>query len=587
MKKYFNRRLFSYIILLLITIFAACINQNQDFETANLMPSLFSFFAGCLLVTMLFIFRDRNQKRKHDYAGKYALHLQSTPLGVIEWDIDFKVKQWNHSAEIIFGYTKEEALNRHPSEIIVPEEASEYVNEVWRELLKNKGGDRSTNENIRKDGQKILCDWYNTPLIDKRGAIIGVLSIIQDITDTKELIKMVEKLLNEAERANKARSSFIANVSHEIRTPLNAIMGFADVLSEHIADMNQKSYLNSIQLAGNSLLELINDILDLSRIEAGALLIQKKIVNLREMLEEIQRVYSEKSLKKNIHFILDIDAKLPDTLIVDKIRLRQILVNLIGNAIKFTDIGHIKLSVFLEDINNREKEVDLRISVEDTGIGIPEEDQKVIFEAFSKKRNQDPAYSGTGLGLNIVKKIAIMMGGEVFLTSEVGEGSKFDVILKNIKVADKNYPDKSEFEDDQIQLSDLGNLKVLITDDTPLNRLLIRKFLEHPNIEFEEAFDGMVAYETALKAKPDIILMDLRMPGTDGYEAIKMLRDNQQTKKIPIIVITASTIGNVKNKVSHDCEGYLMKPVERKELISEIHRIMSKKQSNSNTGILK
>jgi signal transduction histidine kinase len=274
----------------------------------------------------------------------------------------------------------------------------------------------------------------------------------QEIAERKKVENALKKAKEEAESANRAKGEFIANLSHEIRTPMSAVMGFNDLLSSEITDKKQKNYLKSIHTACKSLLTLINDILDFSKIEAGRLDIQYKNTNIIKIFNELQQIFAINFAEKNLEFIVDIDKKLPQDLILDEARIRQVLLNLISNAIKFTECGYIKLSAMKKPVSLAQNSVskrcseteffqktrfliDLIITVEDSGTGIPDDQQDIIFEAFRQKEGQNQKYGGTGLGLSITKRLVEMMNGQISVKSHIGKGSTFEITLQKVNIA--------------------------------------------------------------------------------------------------------------------------------------------------------
>ncbi|MHB1252625.1 MAG: PAS domain-containing hybrid sensor histidine kinase/response regulator [Candidatus Humimicrobiaceae bacterium] len=432
--------------------------------------------------------------------------------------------------------------------------------------------------------------WVYTtkmPLKNKEGEIIGTFGISRDITankKTREDLKAAkteaEKYAKKAEESDEAKSAFLANMSHEIRTPMNAIMGFSEILRVQLKNPEYIKYIDIIMSSSKTLLELINDILDISKIEAGKMEIQLRPTDPSAVFNDISRIFSQKIKEKGLGFIAEIDQKLPAAILLDEVRLRQILFNLVGNAVKFTSEGYIELKVKGKFYPDKSK-IDLIFSVRDTGIGISEENKKEIFNAFQQGKDQDlKKYGGTGLGLTITKKLVELMNGEIILESEVGKGSIFKVIIKEVSTASISSEEKN-IDSDILNIK-FNNQKVLVTDDIESNRLLLNKMLSLYNLKTIEASNGKEAINTARRNNPDIIIMDLRMPVMDGYEAIKIIKNDKNLSKIPIIVLTASAMKSDEEEIKQiKCEGYLRKPVNRSKLIIELKKHLSYNSENN------
>ncbi len=378
-----------------------------------------------------------------------------------------------------------------------------------------------------------------------------------------------------AEMANRAKSEFLANMSHEIRTPLNAVTGFSELLSVLLTDEKQKSFVNAIKIAGKSLLTLINDILDLSKIEAGMLQIEYRPVNLRALFSEIQNIFALKASERNLDLTINISPSIPEYLYLDEVRVRQILINLTGNALKFTEHGFVKLNAFESNYQNHEK-INLVISVEDSGIGIPEADQEIVFESFRQQTGHDSRkYGGTGLGLAITKKLAEIMNGAISLHSEPNKGSIFSVLLKEVKIANEIFV--SEKKHVGLNYFDLvfENSSVLIVDDVESNRSLLAELFAGKGVLIIEAANGLEAINIARIQKPDLIIMDIRMPVMGGMEAAIELKKDEKTAAIPIIALTASvTEQDLKMREKTNIIKYIAKPINVEELFYEMKELL-------------
>lgn len=397
----------------------------------------------------------------------------------------------------------------------------------------------------------------------------------------KEALLLKEK----AEHANKSKSQFLANMSHEIRTPMNSILGFADLLYSAINDKLQKHYVDSIRSSGKDLLKLINDILDLSKIEAGKLEIMYEPINIRTIVNDIKNIFSLKISRKGLDFITEIDRDFPEEVMLDEIRLRQILLNLVGNAVKFTNNGYIKIIVKVKNIYSKIEEgkskqkIDILISVEDTGVGISKEYLSKIFEVFTQDTENSKKMEGTGLGLSITKRLVEMMSGQINISSEKGKGSTLEMVFDDVELCVKSKhiieADKTSTMDDKISLEDK---KLLVVDDIEENRFLIASFLDDSEIKVIEADSGEEAVSMVKEHKPDLVLMDIKMPGMNGFEAMKAIKSIDEFRHTIIIALTASAMKQDRDEImSSDFDGYITKPINFDHLLNEITRHLTNK----------
>ncbi len=387
----------------------------------------------------------------------------------------------------------------------------------------------------------------------------------------------------EAELASRAKSEFLANMSHEIRTPMNAVLGYADLLESLVIGDKQVSYLESIKTGSRSLLNLINDILDLSKIEADKLELEFDYVDTSHFFEELKHIFSFKVEEKGLDFIIEISSGTPKGIYIDEARLRQILVNLLGNAVKFTDKGFVKISVWTENPqlvehtqDKVEEYIDLVIEVEDTGIGISKDNLDLIFDSFQQQNAQlAKKYGGTGLGLAITKKLVGLMNGTIKVDSELSKGSKFRILIPDVlylrDFERANY--RLHIKTDSIVFD---QAKVLVIDDIKHNRDLISDALSQTPLEVNLADSGQNGYNLALKLVPDIIIVDIRMPGMDGFEFLKKIKAARKLRHIPVIAYSASVLKSEKEKIFQSkFTGFLMKPVQLAELYIELMNNLS------------
>jgi PAS domain S-box-containing protein len=483
------------------------------------------------------------------------------------------------------GYKREEVINKIGTSDILTPESRELFNKVFPVLINNGEINNVEYEYIRKDGTTFFGSLNATSILDEKGKFLMSRSTLFDITDRKRIEVALNKAIEEAENANKAKSEFLANMSHEIRTPMNAVLGYTELLSSLLTDQTQKNYIESIKSSGRSLLTLINDILDLSKIEAGKLELEYDYVDSHFFFTEFERIFALKSAEKGIKFLVEIQSGTPAGIYIDEPRLRQIVFNLIGNAIKFTHQGYVKLRVFTENPqvitytkDKTEEFVDLVIEVEDTGIGISKEIMEEIFDPFIQARDQKNI-GGTGLGLAITRRLTTLMKGAISLKSELGKGSTFAVKIPEIAY-------KRDFVSTNIKIqinpSDIifEPATILVVDDVEHNRSFIRDTLKNSNIKVIEADEGFKALEMAKKELPDLIISDIRMPNMDGFELLDRLKAAKKVKNIPVLAYSASVLKDQKERIHlSQFVGLLTKPVNITDLYLELMNHLKYKEA--------
>lgn len=464
--------------------------------------------------------------------------------------------------------------------------------EVYQEVFE-KGFVADSPLTIRHKNGKLTDVLFNGSVYkDDKGNVLGVVIVARDVTEQKkiatELIearvfaelateiaeeakKSAESATIIAKNAVKTKQQFLSNMSHEIRTPMNAIIGFTKVILKTDLTTKQKEYLEAIKMSGDALIVLINDILDLAKVDSGKMTFEKIPFKMKASISAMLHLFETKIQEKNLNLIQVYDDKIPTNIIGDPVRLHQIILNLVSNAVKFTTKGKITVSVDLlhEDAEN----VILQFAVTDTGIGIAEEKIEKIFENFQQASSgTSRLYGGTGLGLAIVKQLIEPQGGKIIVKSKVNEGSTFSFTLPFQKAnAD------TELENEIVELdSEVKNIKVLVVEDIPLNQLLMKTLLDDFGFQYDMAENGKIAIEKLKNNDYDIILMDLQMPVMNGFEATEYIR-NTMISKIPIIALTAdvTTVDLAKCKAV-GMNDYLAKPVDEKLLYSKIVTILKK-----------
>ncbi|MBN2347220.1 MAG: PAS domain S-box protein [Bacteroidales bacterium] len=419
-------------------------------------------------------------------------------------------------------------------------------------------------------------EYYDARLIVSGNELIAV---IRKITSQKQSEERLKEAKTEAEQANQAKSIFLANISHEIRTPINAILGFTDLLEIQLSDVNHQNYLQSIKSSSKTLLNLINDLLDLSKIEAGKTAISKEPLNIRVIVEEIKHIFSLKVAEKNLDFQVQIEADVPNNILLDELRIRQILLNLVGNAVKFTEKGFINIHISIKKArySKNKKLVNLVISIKDTGIGIPKSEQKEVFDAFKQQDELNTKkYGGTGLGLTITKKLVEIMNGKITVESEPGLGSNFTVVFKKIEVVDTLETTRTIINNHlNYQKIEFKNSKILIVDDIAINRDLLVSMFRNSKLKIIESEDGKSAIHKAKLHIPDLILLDIKLPDIDGISVAKELRNNDTTRHIPIVAVTAFKLSEDEKELEEmGFNGLLRKPIKIQDVYLEVMKYL-------------
>ncbi len=411
------------------------------------------------------------------------------------------------------------------------------------------------------------------PLLNNDGLVREWVGVHTDITEQKEAYNKVEAATLSAQEAMKAKQQFLSNMSHEIRTPLNSILGFANVLLKTELGVQQKEFLQAIKTSGKSLNLLINDILDLAKVDAGKMSFENEPFEIRKSITSILHSFDLKIKEKNLKLIKEYDSKIPEMLLGDSLRLNQIFLNILSNAVKFTQKGEITLNIKL--LSETKENVTLEFIVTDSGIGIADHKLNSIFNLFEQAElSTANSYGGTGLGLAIVKQLIEVQGGSISLTSKLGEGSTFSFVLPFGRTEIKLEEEIKILKPD----SEIKKLQVLVAEDVALNQLLIKMILSDFGFEYEIAENGKIAIEKLQINTYDIVLMDLQMPEMNGFEATDYIRKTMKSK-IPIIVLTADvTTVDVKKCKEFGMDDYISKPIDENLLYSKIVELVKKKR---------
>jgi two-component system CheB/CheR fusion protein len=513
---------------------------------------------------------------------RYSLMLMQSPFSfAILKGKDLTIALANDSIKEIWG--KGSNIEGKPLTTVLPELKDSSIPKMLEEVY-TTGIAKERSElliPLTRNGQKkdVYFNFVYQPYLDTDETIIGVTIIAYEVTNNfnlkNELIEaklIAEKNTKIAENALKSKQQFLSNMSHEIRTPMNAIIGFTNVVLKTNLNKEQKEFINAIKSSGSALIVLINDILDLAKVDAGKMTFEKKTFNIFESIADIFYLFQSKCLEKNLKFEHEYDSRIPDFIVGDCLRLRQIILNLISNAIKFTEKGTIILSVKL--LQEDEEKMTIEFTLADTGIGIPKNKLSHIFDNFEQASTEiSKLYGGTGLGLAIVKKLVEHQGGTLIVKSEEGKGSTFGFVMDFEKFCTE-VPAATENIIHNIE--GIENIKVLVAEDIPLNQLLIRIILEEFGFQCDIAENGKVAIKKLKENSYDIVLMDILMPEMNGFEATDYIR-NTMNSKIPIIALTADvTTVDVQKSKNVGMNDYISKPIDEKLLYDKIIKQLKK-----------
>ncbi len=425
---------------------------------------------------------------------------------------------------------------------------------------------------ISKDGEERMFEWSNALILDENGAMQYVTTIGIDVTEQKEREIELEKAKEAAVQAAKAKSDFLANMSHEIRTPLNGIIGLTELVLKTNLEPKQRDYLEKANISSHALLDVINDVLDYSKIEAGKFDLENKPFELNSVLHNIMSLFEFQATQKGLAITLDVHLE-QSIMIGDALRLTQILTNLVGNAIKFTESGSIVVHVI--ETNEDDDYTYVQFSVKDTGIGMTQEAQSRIFQEFSQADTSiTRQFGGTGLGLSISKQLVHMMGGEIWVLSEENQGSTFafTVLFGKMKSAQittvhEKIPILQE------RLDELRGAHILLVEDNKINQMVVLGMLEDLGMYVDVAQNGKIAVERAKNTRYDVVLMDLQMPVMDGFEATREIREIPEYKEIPIIALSAAVMQKDKELTSAvGMNAHLSKPIENDALLQALIR---------------
>ena len=521
--------------------------------------------------------RHRNQLQELVEAQTARVQMQARIIdqvhdSIISTDLDGNITSWNQGATRLFGFSAERMLGKHIADVY-PSEEHEFLAENVIKPLQQKGKHEIEVRMQHADGTPFYAHLSLSLLFDDNGTAIGMVGYSIDITERRAAEQALQNAKEAAEAANIAKSAFLANMSHEIRTPLTAIAGMTDLLRLTELTDKQCERLNNIDIASQHLLDVINAILDLSKIEAGKFELDSVKLNLEEIVSNVAKIIAEPARTKGLRVITENQAA-NIQLLGDPVRLQQALLNYATNAIKFTENGCITIRIIPVDVEPDSALISFR--VEDTGIGIEQDTQKKLFSAFEQADNSiTRKYGGTGLGLAITQKIAGLLGGQAGVESTPGIGSAFwftarlqkDNSLSGLPKAQGNRESARD-----ILLHDYPGHRILIVDDEPANRLLVSTFFaEEAGQIVDEAEDGIKAVEAVKQQRYDLILMDVQMPKMDGLEATRQIRLLTEGEKIPILAMTANAFKEDKLRcLDAGMNDFISKPFDLKAFYATV-----------------
>ncbi|MCA1990647.1 MAG: response regulator [Coleofasciculus sp. S288] len=523
------------------------------------------------------------RKRAEEALRRQALIFETIYDGVILTDLRGRIIDWNPSAERIFGYRRAEVLGKSAGIMYRPQVAAELVQQMLDSLIKQGRWAREI-EFIRKDGTAGVCETVVVPLQDEWGKIAAAIGVHRDVTDRKQYENQLVEAREAALDAARAKAQFLANMSHEIRTPMNGVLGMSELLLTTELEPRQLDFVRTLQVSGEHLLRVINDVLDFSKLEAGEMRLDTDNFDLNLCLEEVLDLCNPQAAAKDLELGLLIDTQVSRQLIGDAGRLRQILTNLVGNAIKFTARGEVVIHVSVGHQPPKKQQTQLRFAVKDTGIGIAPEDQKNLFKSFSQvDASTTRKYGGTGLGLAICKQLVEMMGGEIGVESKPGVGSTFWFTANFGKVAAESAKPTSDRISSKGSISPeaLTGKRVLVVDDRLINRQIVQHQLTARGMQVDEAANGIAALNALAAAAEaenpyDVVLIDMKMPTIDGSTLGRLILSEPDWAHPKLVLMTSMHAGDsAQPLLKSGFSDYLVKPVKESQLLQSLLKVLA------------
>ncbi|MGB3401497.1 MAG: ATP-binding protein [Microcoleaceae cyanobacterium] len=515
---------------------------------------------------------------------QYRDLVQTANCIILRWDTQGNIVFINQYGAEFFCGLETDILGQSIMDTIVPEwdSSGQDLQALMQQICQQPNAFIiNENENIRQDGERVWVNWANKPIFDEAGELVEILSIGTDITDRKRSeVALAQKNIDletakkAAEKANQVKSQFLANMSHELRTPLNAILGFAQVMQRTLKynpeQFQQESaeYLDIIQNSGNHLLSLINDVLDMAKIEAGKVIFHPDCCDLHQLLRSLEAMFQSLAQEKGLILEFKLTSNLPRWIETDQAKLRQILINLLSNAIKCTQIGSITLRVWGDDT--------LYFAVEDTGCGIAPEQLQKLFDPFYQVESTQKYHAGTGLGLSITQSYIKMFGGDIKVESTLGKGSIFQFYIPVTLTESLNLPEAESPLSVVHLASNQPSYRILVVEDQWESRVLLVELLKSLGFEqVREAINGKEAVNIFESWQPHLIWMDMRMPVMDGYEATQQIRRHLKGQAPAIIALTASALEQEKQIVlSAGCDDFVHKPFQEQVICDKLRQYL-------------
>lgn len=489
---------------------------------------------------------------------------------------DLRFVRFNKAGEELLGYSRSQLLGKNDHDFF-PKEEADFFTRNDRDVLRGKIPVEIPEEPIRTRNKGLrYLHTIKIPILDDEGVPRYLLGISEDITEFKKVQADLHQAKENAEAANVAKSAFLARMSHEIRTPMSGIIGMADLALDTSLTDQQKEYLSLVRESAESLQTLLNDILDLSKIEAGKLRLECIAFELRREIEHIAKPFRIAARSKNLSMNIGMADTVPDVIVGDPVRLRQVLVNLLDNAIRFTDTGGINLTIGVDD--QADDRTTLHFSVSDTGVGIAADQRAAVFESFTQADSSTTRnYGGSGLGLSISARIVELMGGNIWVDSTEGEGSTFHFTAAFDRDTSSAVQRRDDSDPEFPVVPALRPLRVLVAEDNRINSLLAVRILESEGHTVETAYTGKEAIEAFGRAPFDVILMDLEMPKMGGLEAARWIRKQERASgcHVPIVALTAHALPAFRAQCeAAGMDGFVAKPTRRNRLLSTIARVL-------------